>query len=364
MRSALAPSSYMVLSLFSDAHRLGWQAAQKASPNPPVGAVIEDSAGVVVGRGHTQRPGAAHAEVMALQEAGDRARGGRAIVTLEPCNHTGRTGPCAQALIEAGIRRVDFLFADPNPTATGGAETLRAAGVEVFGPYLPQPTAPGGATLVPWTQMYSVEPWLIAMAERRPHVCLKIASTVDGRVAARDKTSQWITGDAARVAAHEDRTRCDAILVGTGTVAADNPRLSARDAQGKPFAEDLQPLRVVLGTRDVPTDARIFDAPGQAVHLRTRDVHAALAELWERDVRTLLVEGGAEVAAAFIGAGVVDEVQYYAAPAVLGAGVASLSTQRGALGQTIADILRFVPRELEVLGGDIRWTMTAPGRTP
>ncbi|MDK8890392.1 bifunctional diaminohydroxyphosphoribosylaminopyrimidine deaminase/5-amino-6-(5-phosphoribosylamino)uracil reductase RibD [Corynebacterium macclintockiae] len=353
----------MDLSLFHDAHHLGWQAAQLASPNPPVGAVIEDPAGAVVGRGYTQRPGEAHAEVMALQQAGDRARGGRAIVTLEPCNHTGHTGPCAEALIRAGIRRVDFLFADPNPVAEGGAATLRAAGVEVIGPYLPHPT--GRSVQLPaWTEMYSVEPWLVSMAEQRPHVALKIASTVDGRVAAVDKTSQWITGEEARIAAHRDRTRRDAILVGTGTIAADNPRLTARDGNGEPFAEELQPLRVVMGISEVPADARVFSAPGEGLHLQTRDVHEVLDELWKRDVRTLLVEGGSRVAAAFVSAGVVDEVQYYAAPAVLGAGVASIRNSDDSLGQTIGDIRRFVPRELEVFGSDVRWTMTAPQRTP
>lgn len=354
----------MDLSLFSDAHSLGWQAAQLASPNPPVGAVIEDSTGNVVGRGFTQAPGGAHAEVMALRQAGSRARGGRAIVTLEPCNHTGRTGPCAEALIHADIRRVDFLFGDPNPAAEGGAATLRAAGVEVHGPYLPHPTAANTAELSPWTEMYSVEPWLIAMAQQRPHVCLKVASTVDGRVAAADKTSQWITGEPARVAVHLDRTRRDAILVGTGTVAADDPRLTARNADGEPFAEELQPLRVVMGTSEIPTDAKVFLPPGHALHVQTRDVRTALDELWNHDVRTLLVEGGSQVAAAFLRAGVVDEVQYYAAPAMLGAGVASLRDGTNILGRTMGDIRRFVPRELQVFGNDVRWTMTAPGRTP
>lgn len=354
----------MDLSLFSDAHSLGWQAAQLASPNPPVGAVIEDSSGQVVGRGYTQAPGGAHAEVGALRQAGEKARGGRAIVTLEPCNHTGRTGPCAEALIRAGIRRVDFLFADPNPTAEGGAATLRAAGVEVHGPYLPHPTASDEAKLPAWSAMYSVEPWLISMARQRPHVCLKMASTLDGRVAAVDGTSQWITGEPARVAVHEDRTRRDAILVGTGTIAADNPRLTARDADGQPFAEELQPLRVIMGTSGITADAAVFATPGRALHLQTRDVHEVLAELWKREVRTLLVEGGAQVAAAFMKADVVDEVQYYAAPAVLGAGVASLSDSENRLGQTIGDIRRFVPRELQVFGQDLRWTLTAPGRTP
>ena len=354
----------MLPDFFTDASRLSWSAFGRTSPNPPVGAVIEDSAGHVVGHGATEPAGGRHAEIVALEQASTRAHGGRAIVTLEPCNHTGRTGPCSQALIAAGISRVDYLFADPFRPASGGAECLREAGIEVHGPYLPSPEQ-----IAAWTPVQAVEPWLRGVKNKRPHVILKLATTLDGRVAASDKTSQWITGEVARQHAHRRRAGVDAILVGTGTVAADDPKLTARDSNGLALPADKQPLRVVMGRSGVPEDAAILHQRGEVMIARTHDVHEVLQDLHARGVVTVLVEGGPTIAAAFLAADVVDEVNFYGAPALLGGGFNAIAGGEGGsdsatgpvsyLGRTIADMRRFTPRQIEVLGDDVLWTLTA-----
>lgn len=344
----------MLPDFFHDATRLSWSVFGRTSPNPPVGAVILDSDGEVAGRGATEPAGGRHAEIVALDEAGTRARGGRAIVTLEPCNHTGRTGPCTQALLAAGIVRVDYLFADPFELASGGANSLASAGVEVHGPYLPHPSQ-----AAPWTPVQGVEAWLRGVENKRPYVILKLAATMDGRVAASDGSSQWITGAAARGHAHARRAQVDAILVGTGTVEADDPKLTARDDSGQPLPKELQPLRVVMGNRSIPEDAAVMQQPGETFLARSHDVHQVLAQLHTRGVVTVLVEGGPSVAAAFMNAGVVDEINYYCAPAVLGAGFNAMDGSTLEMGRTIQDLQRFRPREIQILGNDICWVLTA-----
>ncbi|ALG86770.1 bifunctional diaminohydroxyphosphoribosylaminopyrimidine deaminase/5-amino-6-(5-phosphoribosylamino)uracil reductase RibD [Gordonia phthalatica] len=306
-----------------------------SSPNPAVGAVILDADGAVVGVGHTQPRGQAHAEVMALRDAGDRARGGTAVVTLEPCNHTGRTGPCAQALIEAGISAVHYAVADPNPSAAGGAQTLLAAGVDVTGGVLADDARRG-----------PLRYWLHRIAHDRPFVTAKVAATLDGRIAAPDGTSQWITGPEAREHAHRQRARLDAIVVGTGTVLADDPSLTARRADGS--LREHQPARVVLGRRDLPADARLRDGTAPLVHVRSHDPHDVLAAL--PDALHVLVEGGPAIIGAFLAAGLVDEVQAYLAPTILGAGSAAVDDRSVA---TLADAHRFRRIHTEPLGDDL-----------
>ncbi|WP_426718344.1 bifunctional diaminohydroxyphosphoribosylaminopyrimidine deaminase/5-amino-6-(5-phosphoribosylamino)uracil reductase RibD [Corynebacterium auriscanis] len=344
----------MLPDFFADATRLSWSAFGSTSPNPPVGAVIEDASGNVVGRGATEPAGGRHAEIVALAEAGERARGGRAIVTLEPCNHIGRTGPCSEALITAGIARVDYLFADPFEPASGGADALRAAGIEVHGPYLPHPDQ-----LDSWAPVQAVEAWLRGVKNKRPYVILKMAATLDGRVAAADRTSQWITGDAARQHAHTRRAQVDAIVVGTGTVLSDDPKLTARNATGDTLPPASQPLRVVVGETPIPETATLWTQPGETVVMPTRDVREVLRHLHDREVVTVLVEGGPTLAAAFLDAGMVDEINFYGAPALLGAGLNAVHGQGMGLGGTIAEIQRFTPREVHRLGNDIGWILTA-----
>ncbi len=310
------------------------------SPNPPVGAVILDTAGEVVGVGATSPVGGPHAEVNALAAAGERARGGTAVVTLEPCNHTGRTGPCSEALLAAGIAEVVYVFADPGAAAGGGGDRLRSAGVTVTGPLVTASTDLAG---VP---QFSVEPWLAAQRLGRPHVTLKYAGTLDGFAAATDGTSQWITGEAARARVHLDRSRRDAILVGTGTVRADDPRLTARRPDGGLY--DHQPVRVVVGRTGVPADAAVLPA------LRYRDegLPEVLADLWDRGVVDLLVEGGPHIAASFIAADLVDAVDAYTAPALLGAGIPVVAPGPH-VSTTMAGIRRFTLRSVADLGGDV-----------
>ncbi|WP_107985202.1 bifunctional diaminohydroxyphosphoribosylaminopyrimidine deaminase/5-amino-6-(5-phosphoribosylamino)uracil reductase RibD [Rhodococcus sp. OK519] len=319
--------------------RLAIDASQAArgstSPNPPVGAVILDASGEVVGVGATRPPGGPHAEVVALAESGERARGGTAVVTLEPCNHRGRTGPCSQALIDAGVESVHYAVGDPNPTAAGGADALRGAGIEVVGGLLADDVERG-----------PLRAWLHRQRTGRPHVTWKFAATLDGRSAADDGTSQWITGPDARARVHADRARLDAIVVGTGTVLADDPWLTARLPDGS--LAPHQPLRVVVGTRDIPATARVLDDAAPTLMVRTRDVDDVLAALTDHD--DVLVEGGPRLAGAFLAAGRVDRIQAYLAPVVLGAG--SHAVEDAGV-STIAEALRFRRESVEVLGDDL-----------
>lgn len=275
-------------------------------PNPRVGCVIVDREGRTVSEGVHRGAGTAHAEVDALAHAGAAARGATAIVTLEPCNHTGRTGPCSEALLAAGVARVVYAQADPHAIAAGGADRLRSAGIDVEGGLLAQEAAALN------------EAWTHAVTTGRPFVTWKVAASLDGRVAAPDGTSRWITGEAARAEVHHWRRRCDAIAVGTGTALADDPRLTARDAQGALVGR--QPLRVVVGRSEIPASARVLDASAPSLHLRTRDPAEALAALAQLEVRHLLLEGGPRLAAGFLAAGLIDEVVWYVAPMLLGAG--------------------------------------------
>ena len=318
-------------------------------PNPRVGCVLLGPAGpeaaapdadpVVLAEGWHAGVGTPHAEVAALlaaRAAGVDVGGATAVVTLEPCNHTGRTGPCAQALLDAAIGRVVVAVADPNPVAAGGADRLRDHGVEVV----------IGVGEDEAREM--LRTWLPAVTRNRPFVTLKIATTLDGRVAAADGSSRWITSEVARRHAHSLRADADAIVVGTGTVAADDPSLTARTADGGLAAH--QPMRVVVGHRPVPDGARLRGPGGELVQLDTHDPVEVLDALASREVRHVLVEGGPTLAAAFLRAGVVDEVYAYIAPVFLGAGPAAVAD----LGITsIEGAVRLVPREPVPLGPDV-----------
>ena len=234
------------------------------SPNPIVGCVIVGRDGSVVGEGYHVRAGEAHAEVIALRDAGGRAFGATAFVTLEPCRHIGRTPPCTRALIDAGVSRVVFAVADPDPLAGHGADELRAAGVLVEEGLLGDEAARSNAA------------WLHHARTGRPFVTWKYAATLDGRVAAIDGTSRWITGDAARHDVHLLRARSDAIVVGTGTVLIDDPRLDVRLPD---TSNSNRPLRVVVGHRRVPPDSKVLDDAAPTVLLNEHDPKSVLAYL-------------------------------------------------------------------------------------
>lgn len=304
-------------------------------PNPRVGCVILAPDGTTVAEGFHRGSGTPHAEVDALLHAGDEARGATAVVTLEPCNHTSpRSGPCAEALIAAGVRRVVFAQADVNPVARGGAETLRAAGIEVE-----QGLLAGDARRLN-------RAWSFAIEQGRPFVTWKFATTLDGRSAAADGTSRWISSAAARRDTHRLRSECDAMLVGTNTVEVDDPELTVRDETDQPSGR--QPLRVVVGERDLPTDRRVFNDRAETLHLRTRDPHEVLATLFGRDCQHVFLEGGPTLAAAFVSAGLVDEVVAYVSPMLLGAG-ANVVADLGLT--TITDALHLHVDDVHVLQG-------------
>lgn len=332
-----ADEAYMALAV-----RLAETVRRRTSPNPWVGAVVvaDDGAGrAVVGTGATEPPGGRHAEIVALAAAGTAARGATLYVTLEPCAHTGRTGPCSEAVLAAGIARVVVGVEDPDPAVAGrGLEALRRAGVEV--------RAGVGAPVV----RQQLTPYLHHRRTGRPFVVLKLATTLDGRIAAPDGSSRWLTGPQARADAHRLRADADAVLVGAGTVRADDPALTVRDAGevnvGAPAGRTTQPLRVVLGT--VPEGARVRPAleldgePG-----------AVLEELGRRGVLQVLVEGGARVAHDLHVAGLVDRYVLYLAPALFG-GDDARAAFAGPGAPRVGELWRGRIVEVARLGADVK----------
>lgn len=314
--------------------------------NPLVGAVVLDPKGRQLVTGYHRGAGTPHAEADAIAQAaaaGIDLSGCTMLVTLEPCNHYGRTGPCATAIIKAGITAVVYAVDDPHAPAAGGAATLREAGIHVR------------RGLFADEALDLNRHWFEAVTAKRPFVTLHIAQTLDGRIAAEDGTSQWISCPQSLADNHAVRRRIDAILVGTGTVLADNPRLTARDLDGVPVPD--QPVRAVMGMRDVPVDAAIHEGKGAVLHLPTRDPAEALTRLYESaGSRHVMVEGGSRILSAFLAAGLVDELIVYLAPTLLGSGTPAI-TKLGI--STLADAQRWEwdPSDgggVRTLGGDLR----------
>lgn len=304
--------------------------------NPQVGAVLLDPSGEIIAEGWHRGAGTPHAEVAALaQLEPGAAHGATAVVTLEPCNHHGRTGPCAEALLEAGVARVIYAIDDPNPGSSGGGERLRAAGVDVASGLLAD-EAHG-----------LLDSWLAVQRLGRPHVTVKWAQSLDGRAAAADGTSQWITGPAARADVHRRRALADAIVVGTGTLLADDPALTARAEDGSLLPS--QPIPVVLGERAVPEDAAVRRHPLDFLQY-PGDLGSALADLRERGVHRVFVEGGPAVAASFVREGAADEFLVYLAPALLGGEMLAL---RDIGVSTIDEAVRLTLTDVERLGDDL-----------
>jgi diaminohydroxyphosphoribosylaminopyrimidine deaminase / 5-amino-6-(5-phosphoribosylamino)uracil reductase len=345
--------------------RLAESARYRTSPNPRIGcALVKD--GVVIGEGATQAAGSDHAEVDAIKNAaarGNATQGATAYVTLEPCNHTGRTGPCTQALLAAGVARVVAAMPDPNPlTAGNGFKTLQAAGVVVS---VGEAAAEAAQLNIGFFKR---------MATGLPWVRLKVATSLDGFVALPNGQSQWLTGDAARTDTHHWRASACAVVTGIGTVLADNPQLTVRHV-----ASPRQPLRVVLDTHlRTPADAALFkdtspvmifhshgtqaeqaalqavgaqlvqvDALGDSVNL-----HSVLKALGERGLNELHFEAGSALNGALLAAGVVDEVLLYQAPLLLGAGLPWARVN--ASYAHISDIPRLHLHSSVQLGGDVR----------
>ena len=324
----------------TDAIALAQQALCPPGPNPRVGCVILAPDGSQVSSGAHEGAGTPHAEVVALQAAGAAARGATAVVTLEPCSHTGRTGPCTEALLDAGVSRVVFAVCDPNPQAAGGAEALRAAGVDVE-----------AGVLEAQAQQLNAG-WGVAVSRGWPFVTLEIAASVGGKIAARGGTSRWITGEEAREEVHALRAQSGAVLVGIGTVLADDPVLTDR----RPGAS-YQPIPVVVGRREVPAKSQL--AAREPLQLRTHDLREALRELFAHGVTTVLVEGGPTIATQLLRDGLVDQVIWYIAPTVIGGGLPAV----GDLGiTTIAEVERFDVTSVTRVGADIRVDMAPPAK--
>jgi diaminohydroxyphosphoribosylaminopyrimidine deaminase/5-amino-6-(5-phosphoribosylamino)uracil reductase len=327
---------------------LGSAVLGTTSPNPPVGAVILGADGTPVGEGATAPAGGPHAEIAALAEAGERARGGTAVVTLEPCAHTGRTGPCADALLAAGIARVVVAVPEPTALAGGGAQRLRDAGVDVeIG--MERAAAEAGA----------LASWLTAAQTGRPFVLWKVAATLDGRVAAADGSSRWVTGPEAREAVHRLRATCDAVVVGSGTALADDPQLTVRRPDGTDA--ERQPLRVVVDRRGrLPATARMLDDAAPTFVSSAGTPAELLTELYDRGVRRLMLEGGPTLTAAFLREGLVDEAVLHLAPKLLGAG-ASLVGDLGI--STISAALSFSVTDVNQRGQDVEIRLRPDGRS-
>lgn len=303
-----------------------------ASPNPMVGAVVLDAQGQIVGQGWHQGPGTPHAEVIALDQAGDQARGGTLYVTLEPCSHHGRTPPCVDRVIAAGIRRVVAAMGDPNPLVDGrGFERLRQAGITVEVGLMEKEARLVNRAFVTW------------IVQKRPYVALKLAHSLDGNAATRTGDSQWITSPESRRHAHQVRANVDAIIVGIGTVLADDPLLTARPPDGAV----RQPLRIIVDSQArLPQNARCLVEPGGQTWVavsglapkeRVRGLESAGARVWvspgedmqvdleallshlaQLEVTHLLVEGGPTLRGSFYDAELVDEVHAYIAPLLIG----------------------------------------------
>lgn len=360
---------------------LGESVRGTTAPNPWVGAVLVTVDGDQF-EGATEPPPGRHAEIVALDAARDadvETAGAALYTTLEPCSHTGRTAPCIEAIISAGIARVAVGVTDPDPNVAGsGIDALRSAGIEVEVADVPRNEADEGAAHAPAAAAVaaSLRPYLHQRRTGRPWVVLKLAATLDGRIGASDGTSQWITSPEARVDAHALRARCDAVLVGAGTVRADDPRLTVRDLPDSDPRRPLLERREARRTTPVPPaaddaaarlDPRRFvlgAAPRNAnVHPCT-EVNGPLSEVLERlaadGVVELLVEGGASVAGAFHRAGLVDEYVVYLAPALMG-GSDGLPLLAGAGAASIDELWRAEIGELRRVGPDVRITMLAAG---
>lgn len=275
--------------------------------NPRVGCVLVGDSGLI-GEGHHRGAGTAHAEIDALMSCTVSPRGATAIVTLEPCAHTGRTGPCADALIDAGVARVVYAQSDPTVQASGGAQRLRDAGIEVISGVLQEHAEAVNAD------------WTFMKTHGRPHVSLKLAGSLDGKVDSRAAERLLLTGSQSQALVHQLRSGVDAIAVGSGTLIADDPELTVRGIESA-----NQPLRVILGTTAVPEEAKVLRGNTDLLVITERNPRGALAELASRGVQRLLLEGGPTVAAAYLEAGLVDEVHWFVSPILVGQGVSALN---------------------------------------
>jgi diaminohydroxyphosphoribosylaminopyrimidine deaminase/5-amino-6-(5-phosphoribosylamino)uracil reductase len=309
----------------------------KCAPNPIVGAVILDASGKIVSEGfHDRMTSKDHAEVVAIKSAGDQTKGATMVVTLEPCNHTGSTGPCTQAIIDCGISTVVFAVKDPNAVAAGGADALRAAGIKVVDGVLAKEAS------------YANRAWLTKIEKIRPYFVWKVATTLDAKIAASDGTSKWISNEVSRKDVQRLRRESDAILVGTNTVIVDNPHLIPR---GEFSGFSSNPIRIIFGEGNVPADSKVFDSAAETVQVKSRDLSELVSKLNGLDINQVFVEAGTTLASAMVAGGLMDELVIYQAPALLGSGKPFYSDDSKS---TIEDQMRLEHISTEVLAGDVK----------
>jgi diaminohydroxyphosphoribosylaminopyrimidine deaminase/5-amino-6-(5-phosphoribosylamino)uracil reductase len=309
----------------------------KTAPNPIVGAVIIDAAGTVVGEGFHDRVNSPdHAEVVAIKAAGNKVVGATIVVSLEPCNHTGSTGPCVQAIIAAGITTVVFAVSDPNESAAGGAAALRAAGVTVIEGVLKDEAA------------FSNRAWLMKIKKNRPFFTWKVATTLDAKVAATDGTSKWISNETSRADVQVLRRQADAILVGTNTVIADDPHLIPR---GDFAGFGANPIRVICGEQTLPTAAKVFDNAADTVVVASKDLDELVENLNKLGVNHVFVEAGPTLGSAMLDHCLLDELIMYQAPSLLGSGKQFFIFDYPS---TISNQMRLDHISTQVLAGDVK----------
>jgi diaminohydroxyphosphoribosylaminopyrimidine deaminase/5-amino-6-(5-phosphoribosylamino)uracil reductase len=311
----------------------------KTSPNPIVGAVLINSQGQVIAEGfHDRMRSPEHAEIVALKIAGLQAKGATMVITLEPCNHTGVTGPCSKAIADAGISKVVYAVKDPNKKAAGGAQALRDQGVQVESGVLESEAA------------YANRAWLTKIEKSRPFFTWKVATTLDGKIAALDGSSQWISNEKSRNDVQLLRRQADAILVGTNTVLTDDPHLIPR---GDFPGFTANPLRVICGEQDLPPTSKIFDEAATTLLVKTKNLNDLVEELNKTGINHVLIEAGPTLATAMLKQGYLDELVMYQAPSLLGQGK-SFVADFGAT--TINELLALDLIASEVLDGDVKST--------
>ena len=309
----------------------------KTSPNPIVGAVIIDDAGNVIGEGfHDRMNSPDHAEVVAIAKATQNLKGATIVVTLEPCNHKGSTGPCTQAIIAAGISTVVFAVNDPNPIASGGADLLRSAGIKVVEGVLKAEAA------------YVNRAWLMKIKKNRPFFTWKVATTLDAKIAATDGTSKWITNETSRADVQVLRRQADAILVGTNTVITDDPHLIPR---GDFAGYSHNPIRIICGEQDLPKDAQVFDSAAKTVVVKSKDLDLLVEKLNELKINQVFVEAGPTLASAMVDHCLMDELVMYQAPSLLGTGKLFFTFDHPS---TISNQMRLDHISTVVLDGDVK----------
>ena len=325
---------------YAHLYTLSLQGLGVSTPNPNVSAAIYGADGSLIADGfHNRTVSVDHAEVVALKKAGAAARGATMVVSLEPCAHTGTTPPCVQAIIDAGIAKVIYAVADPNPIAAGGAEKLADAGIAVE--YRESKEL-----------SYVQRAWLHKEKTGRPLMLWKVATTLDSKVAASDGTSQWITGPESREDVQELRAQSDAILIGTNTALVDNPHLIPR-------GHTARPVRVISGEQEVPATNKVFDNEARTISVKSKSIPELMKVLSDEGFSQVLVEAGPTLGSALMASGNIDELIIYQAPKMLGAGKEFVSR----LGiSTLADHLELELLSVQPFGSDIKSHYLVKGR--